>query len=94
MKVQYIYFELAWLDGVGLPKPIIQHENILLLKPNTNSMGVWSFLNQTKRINCKGDVYSTVHQYWIDLEKFNKNGSDPYDSLREHVKAVLITLNL
>jgi hypothetical protein len=43
----------------------IENENILLLKPKTNSLGIWGCTHIQKS---RFLTYIT-HQYWIDLEK-------------------------
>lgn len=48
-KIKYIYFEIKYINGVDSTKPTIENENILLIKPHTNSNGVWEFTNITER---------------------------------------------
>lgn len=64
--IKYIYFEVYWQEGEQPSEPIIRNENILLLKPHTNSSGEWGFRNVTKGRY----YYATVDQFWIDLEKY------------------------
>lgn len=65
--IKYLYFEIYWQDGEMPTKPEIRNENILLLKPHTNSSGEWGFTNVTK-----SKYYTTtVDQSWIDLEKYS-----------------------
>ncbi len=67
--IKYIYFEVYWQEGEIPSAPVIRNENILLLKPHTNSNGEWGFRNVTK-----GKYYTTfVDQSWIDLEKYKEN---------------------
>jgi hypothetical protein len=64
--IKYLYFEIHWQDGEMPTNPEIRNENILLLKPHTNSSGEWGFTNVTK-----SKYYTTtVDQSWIDLEKY------------------------
>lgn len=73
--IKYIYFEKYFISGKeDSTTPITRNENILLLKPNTNSEGIWLFTNVTERSRRKGsneDSYAVVEQYWIDFEKYN-----------------------
>jgi len=50
---------------LGQSKPQIKNENILVIKPNTNSEGIWYFKNITER-GFSEPTYSVVEQYWID----------------------------
>jgi len=78
MKIKYIYFEVSAVRGSNPVAPKMQNENILVLKPHTNSDGVWSFANITERTGCSEPTHSFVYQYWIDLEKF-EYGSNPHN---------------
>lgn len=66
--IKYIYFEL-YVENASKPK--IQNENILFLKPDTNSSGYWGYRNVTERrkMNSVSD-YIVVHQYWVDFTKY------------------------
>lgn len=46
--IKYLYFEVYWQEGEMPSKPEIRNENILLLKPHTNSSGEWGFRNVTQ----------------------------------------------
>lgn len=73
-KLKYIYFEVNNITGFGATTPRIENANILLVKPKTNSNGVWSHTNVTKRKardNGQEASQSWVNQYWVDLEKYD-----------------------
>jgi hypothetical protein len=74
MTIQYIYFEICWQIGGQFPyEPYIKNENILLLKPKTNSNGIYGFRNITA--SNRHDVVSAntyVDQNWVDLTKYKK----------------------
>ncbi len=93
--MKYIYFEIKYIIGETTAEPIIENENILLLKPNTNSVGHWGFRNVTERRSpanlssaAYSATYSVVEQNWIDLDKY-KFGIFPYEKLDEQIKYVL-----
>ncbi len=85
--IKYIYFEIKYVTGGALFSPEIENENVLLIKPNTNSSGVWGFRNVTERRKGLSE-YSVVEQNWIDLDKY-KFGIFPYEKLDEQIKYVL-----
>jgi hypothetical protein len=92
-EIKYIYFEIKYVKGVGRTEPTIENENVLLIKPNTNSSGVWGFTNITERKGFKEPTFSIVEQNWIDLEKFKEEQHKVYDSLKKQVDTVLERLN-
>jgi hypothetical protein len=73
--IKYIYFELYSENN---SKPIIKNENVLLIKPDTNSNGYWGYRNMTERKRGIGEnihtEYVIVDQNWIDLTKYEFNG--------------------
>ena len=92
-EIKYIYFEIKYVKGVGETKPTIENENVLLIKPKTNSSGVWGFTNITERKGFSEPTFSIVEQNWIDLEKFKEEQHKIYDSLKKQVDMVLERLN-
>ena len=90
--MKYIYFEIKYIDGYNSTEQRIENENILLIKPHTNSSGVWVFTNMSERYGFEKPSYSVVHQYWIDLEKFNAE-HHIYRDIKELVDIVLDRLN-
>jgi hypothetical protein len=74
--IKYIYFELYSLNG---SKPIIQNENILLIKPTTNSNGVYEYrnVNERKKMNSVNDTI-IIDQCWIDLTKYVFGNRRPF----------------
>lgn len=69
-ELKYIYFELHQIKGKGETTPVIENENVLLIKPHTNSSGIWGFKNVTTRHGNELSE-SIVEQFWVDLDKFN-----------------------
>lgn len=59
----------------------MQNENILLLKPWTNSMGVGGYTYMSKRPDT--DISICVDQYWIDLDVYVFGKQKMYDELVE-----------
>lgn len=92
-EIKYIYFEINYVKGIGEINPTIENENVLLIKPKTNSNGVWSFTNITERKGLSHPTFSIVEQYWIDLEKFKKVQHKVYNSLKKQVDMVLEKVN-
>lgn len=72
MKIKYIYFEVNHITGSDPTQKSVENENVLLIKPHTNSSGIWGFENMTE-IGFSQPSFSIVNQYWIDLEKFNNS---------------------
>ena len=89
-EVKYIYFEETYTTGLDNKAEgyQIEHENVLLLKPHTNSSGIWGHTNATPR---PGTVPKTSwkEQYWIDLEKLNEDKSNMWDAIRNKVNIVM-----
>lgn len=83
-NVKYIYFEIYEVQGSNPEPKRMQNENILELKPHTNSRGVWGFRHVTERHGFDLPTHVVVDQYWIDLEKY-----DFKDSYSELVKECL-----
>ncbi len=83
IDVKYIYFEELTLVNKEKLTNKIQNEDILFLKPNTNSSGFWSF-----RIIEHNMI---LDKYWIDLERFNKIILN--DDLRIKVHSVMKMIN-
>lgn len=62
-KIKYIYFEKHSANG----STTMKNENVLLIKPRTNSDGWWGFRHVTKRHD---NTFLVVDQAWVDLEKY------------------------
>jgi len=92
-EIKYIYFEIKYVKGVDGTEPTIENENVLLIKPNTNSIGVWGFMNITQRHGFSEPTFSIVEQNWIDLEKFKEENHKVYSKLKTQVDDVLDRLN-
>ena len=90
-EIKYLYFEIKYITGVDPTTPSIKNENILLIKPNTNSSGIWGFRNVTERKGFSKPTFSIVEQNWIDLNKY-KFGTKTYEKLDKQVKTVLTKL--
>lgn len=88
-EIKYIYYEIKYIKGVVSTEPNIENENILLIKPKTNSFGIWGFENITERKSLSKPTYSIVNQYWVDLEKFYNNYSMVYSEQKRMVNIVL-----
>ena len=90
-EIKYIYYEIYSVEGGSFPiERRLQNENILLIKPETNSDGFWGFRNVTKR-NLSGSIperFSTVEQNWIDFEKY-KFGNTYYSEMDEQINMCL-----
>lgn len=69
--MKYIYFEIKHVSGYNSSEPVIENENVLLIKPLTNSSGIWGFRNITERKGFSKLSFLIVEQYWIDLDKFD-----------------------
>ncbi len=69
--MRYIYFEVREYTGCMAVKPEVINENVLLLKPNTNSDGSWGFRHVTERTGLTPVSYCIVDQYWVDLDKYD-----------------------
>lgn len=65
----------------------MQNENILLLKPWTNSMGVGGYTHMSKQPDT--DISMCVDQYWIDLDVYVFGKQKMYDELVEECLAKL-----
>ena len=89
-QIKYLYFELNHITGYNSTEVTIKNENVLLIKPHTNSSGVWSYSNMTEQHGFPEQTFSIVNQYWIDLDKFNE---DEYTSLKKYVDIVLEIVN-
>lgn len=92
-EINYIYFEIKYIKGVGETEPTIENENALMFKPHTNSSGVWGFTNITERKGFSEPTFSIVEQNWVDLEKFNQENHEVYSKLKSQVDEVLNRLN-
>lgn len=92
-EIKYIYFEINHIAGINPTPKIIENENALLIKPHTNSSGIWGFTNMTEYRGLSEPAFSIVNQYWIDLEKFREKEHKVYDELKEQVDTVLERLN-
>lgn len=92
-EIKYIYFEIKYVKGVGETEPTIENENVLLIKPTTNSSGVWGFTNITERNGFSEPTFSIVEQNWVDLEKFKEGQSKVYNKFKKQVDIVLERLN-
>ena len=102
--MKYIYFEIHMIsDGskwVGEPE--IKNENILVLKPYTNSNGNWGFRHWTDRYGPPGKDGKApikdmliVDQNWIDMDKYKLEDQvkpKGYRELAEQVREVLTKL--
>lgn len=89
-QIKYLYFELNHIVGHNSTDVTIKNENVLLIKPHTNSSGVWSYSNMTEQHGFPEQTFSIVNQYWIDLDKFNE---DEYTILKKYVDTVLEIVN-
>ena len=89
-QIKYLYFELNHITGYNSTEVTIKNENVLLIKPHTNSSGVWSYSNMSEQHGFPKQIFSIVNQYWIDLDKFNE---DEYTSLKKYVDIVLEIVN-
>jgi hypothetical protein len=73
--VKYIYFELNHYTG---EEETIENMNILLMKPETNSEGIWGITHITETFRTKTrdhfgvekKTFRVVNQHWVDLEKY------------------------
>ena len=88
IEIKYIYFEEVIIVDKNVLNNEIRNENILLIKPKTNSYGIWAFRN----INVSRSRNMTLDQYWIDLEKFN-NYIDEKNDLRIKIYKVMEMIN-
>mgnify|MGYP006053622375 CR=1 FL=1 len=101
IEVKYIYFEIRYNTGVVKTEPRIENENVLLIKPHTNSSGYWGCSSMTEQKRKNGLSYSIVEQNWIDLDKFNESDHlnyrgvlDKYElGLKSQIQEVLNILN-
>ena len=99
MKIQYIYFEVNRVTGENATEPVLENVNGLILKPHTNSSGVWGFTNLTERPpppkTDRKSSYAYVLQFWVDLDKY-KFGHERSKELDKNIaEAVdIITKNL
>ena len=91
-NIKYLYFEIEYLIGDNATKPSIINENVLLIKPETNSSGVWGFTNMSERAG--GKSFVVIEQYWIDLDKFKDENHKVYAKMRIHVDDVLRRISL
>jgi hypothetical protein len=92
-EIKYIYFEIKYIKEVDETEPTIENENVLLIKPTTNSSGIWGFTNITERKGFSEPTFSIVEQNWIDLEKFQVENHKIYSKLKSQVDDVLDRLN-
>lgn len=94
-EIKYIYFEIKHLKGIDSTEPKIENENALLIRPNTNSSGIWMFTNITERKGFSEPSFSIVNQYWIDLDKFSEERSQSIfqTKLKEQIAEVLKRIN-
>lgn len=93
--MKYIYFEIHSVEGGSFPEDThMQNENILFLKPETNSSGYWGYRNVTIQNETKSRPRrcSTVEQNWIDLTKYKPG--ETYDQLDKHVQECLDKINI
>ena len=93
VKIKYIYFEINQITGYNATEKRVENENILLIKPDTNSSGVWGYTNITRRYGFPEPLFSVVNQYWIDLQKFEKEEHEVYSDLKKHTVDILKRLN-
>lgn len=93
MEIKYLYFEIKYVNnsnGLIMSTSEIENENVLLIKPHTNSIGMWHFRNVTERKSLqKPSTFSIVEQYWIDLDKFNDTNHELYSTVME-LRSILI----
>lgn len=90
IEIKYIYFEEVFIVDKNVLNNEIRNENILLIKPKTNSHGIWSF----RSISESRSRNRTLDQYWIDLEKFNSSiEMINNDHLRINVYKVMEIIN-
>lgn len=89
-NMKYIYFEIrkiSNIDNTLNKKEEIQNANILLIKPKTNSSGVWSYRYMTDIYNStagsphmgsslKIESIIVTDQYWIDIDKYKNYRRD------------------
>ncbi len=92
-KIKYIYFEINQITGCNSKYKTIQNENVLLIKPHTNSSGIRGFTNMTERKGFSEPTFSIVNQYWIDLKKFKEEKYKVCQELKTWVNIVLDKLN-
>jgi len=93
--MKYIYFEIHSVEGGFSPEePHMQNENILFLKPKTNSGGYWGYKNITilNNTNYTPRICSIVEQNWIDLTKYKPK--ETYDKLDKQVQECLDKINI
>lgn len=93
IEIKYIYFEIKYIKGENETEPKIENENVLLIKPTTNSSGVWGFTSITERYRHPVPTYSIVKQNWIDLDKFENENHEVYSKLKLQVAEVLKMIN-
>ena len=93
MEIKYIYFEIKFTKGGSFStEPKITNENVLMIKPHTNSSGNWGFTNITERTHMSEKIYTIVDQNWIDLEKYKFGGYSISNKLDQQIKECLILL--
>jgi hypothetical protein len=94
MNIKYIYYEKYAIynsDGKEVVKEKIQNINALLIKPNTNSSGIWGYRNVTEH---KGkNEFVLLEQIWIDLEKY-KFGKQIYLKSDNNIYKCLEYINI
>ena len=86
---KYIYFEVyERRKGTISNGQILQNENILLIKPHTNSNGYWGNINITEQKGRSEPSYVRIEQHWIDFDKY-KFGEKSYIYLDKWVNECL-----
>ena len=70
---KYIYFEICWTTGDRTTSPYIENWNILLIKPQTNSDGIWGCRHMTQIYPTSRPLTKVVDQVWIDFNKYTPN---------------------
>lgn len=73
INFKYIYYEIKKRDGINETESCIQNENVLLIKPKTNSGGTWGVRNVNELKGFSKPTYLLIDQIWVNLEKFNNS---------------------
>jgi hypothetical protein len=71
--MKYIYFEIRKISGYGETPETIQNENILMIKPHTNSEGIWQYHIISERKGFPEISFLLISQCWVDLTKFKSS---------------------
>ena len=91
--MRYIYYEVHQVshkEGESPNDKVIKNVNVLMNRPeNLNSYGIYGFTHCTRSYrNRDSEEYLFVHQNWVDLEVYGKDGKDVFRE-SENIKKVL-----